>query len=628
MADTAARPDRDRGELVGSNGHATPSDMSTLMRRLGRRVIGGTVGDWQPARLIPTSGINGSDEQETRATSALLAVLPVVREFAYALLRPFGAPAGPIESFIEVPLEAADGRTLRPDGLVRIARGQKSWTALVEVKTGNNDLVRDQVECYLDIARDNGMDAVVTISNQIAPAANVHPLDVDKRKLKRVNLHHLSWAEILSTAVLQRVHRGVSDPEQAWILAELIRYLEHPRSGALDFADMGAAWVPTREAVLAGTLRPADKGLADVVSRWEQLLRFAALRLERELGSGVQVALSRKEQSDGALRQQASIAELVQRGSLSGGLRIPNTVGDIRITADIRTGRCTTEIEVAAPTEGRALTRVNWLVRQLANAPDSLRIDAFALNARSSTSELLRVVRASPAVLVPDNRIDLRRFRISAASQLGTKRGIGRGSFIDSVLGAVDGFYATVLQDLRPWVPKAPQLSRGGSAVAAAGIDTKVLPDERQFIDDGQEDRGEADGDEGSDRAPSGDGEEHDVESLVSWQSQQDDLRNERLEGHSADAESDDDDEAVDSDDRADRDDDSSAASTTADASRVAEFGSFADERGSGSFGFEPVHAERAPGGDADRRMSTDGTPSEPSDAAMPSTSQVEEHRS
>ena len=64
--------------------------------------------DWQPARLIPTSGINGPDEQETRATSALLAVLPVVREFAYGLLRPFGAPAGSIESFIEVPLEAAD----------------------------------------------------------------------------------------------------------------------------------------------------------------------------------------------------------------------------------------------------------------------------------------------------------------------------------------------------------------------------------------------------------------------------------------------------------------------------------------------------------------------------------------
>ena len=35
---------------------------------------------WHLARLIPTSGINGADEQERRATSALLdaSVLPIV----------------------------------------------------------------------------------------------------------------------------------------------------------------------------------------------------------------------------------------------------------------------------------------------------------------------------------------------------------------------------------------------------------------------------------------------------------------------------------------------------------------------------------------------------------------------
>ena len=30
---------------------------------------------WRQARLIPTSGINGAQEQESRATSALLAVM-------------------------------------------------------------------------------------------------------------------------------------------------------------------------------------------------------------------------------------------------------------------------------------------------------------------------------------------------------------------------------------------------------------------------------------------------------------------------------------------------------------------------------------------------------------------------
>ncbi len=505
-----------------------------------------TEASWQPARLIPTSGISGPDEQETRATSALLAVLPVVRDLATTLLRPFGAPPGTIETFIEVPLLHADGRTIRPDGLVRISRGQKRWTALVEVKTGNNVLGREQVESYLDIAKDNGFDAVVTISNQIAPATGVHPVEVDKRKIRKVALHHLSWAEILSAAVLQRVHHGVADPEQAWILAELIRYLEHPRSGALDFTDMGPSWVPVREAVLSGTLRANDTGATELVSRWDQLLRFAALRLERDLGSGVQVALSRREQADPTVRSAALISELVGKGTLSGSLRVPNTVGDLLIAADVRTGRCTVEVDVAAPTEGRPTTRVNWLVRQLAAAHEAVRIDAFAHMARTSASGLLHAVRADPGVLLPDPKVDLRRFRIAATSQLGTKRGVGRGSFIDSILGAIDGFYQTVLQDIRPWVAKAPQLPKPGATLAAAGIDTTVLPEEQ--LDNELRDDGTAETETGPPAVavseidsptdlPASPVSDSDAQ-LVNWDQQQDHIAEERLAGVNQTAES------------------------------------------------------------------------------------------
>jgi hypothetical protein len=43
---------------------------------------------WNLARLIPTSGINGAQEQERRATSALLAVLMSVKEFGRAITQP------------------------------------------------------------------------------------------------------------------------------------------------------------------------------------------------------------------------------------------------------------------------------------------------------------------------------------------------------------------------------------------------------------------------------------------------------------------------------------------------------------------------------------------------------------
>jgi hypothetical protein len=94
---------------------------------------------WNAARLIPTSGINGAEEQERRATSALLAVMAVVKEFSRAVLGPLGAPAGVVETYIEVPFMLGEKR-LYPDGLIRVTRGSKTWTALVEVKTGRNEL--------------------------------------------------------------------------------------------------------------------------------------------------------------------------------------------------------------------------------------------------------------------------------------------------------------------------------------------------------------------------------------------------------------------------------------------------------------------------------------------------------
>ena len=413
---------------------------------------------WHQARLIPTSGINGADEQERRATSALLAVMSAVREFGRGLTAPFGAPAGPVETFIEVPFTRPEGKCI-PDGLIRVKRGQRSWTALVEVKTGANILSAEQLETYLDVAREQGFDAVLTISNEIPPVPGQHPSKVDKRKLRKVDLHHWSWSHILAEAVMQKEHRGVADPDQAWILGELIRYLEHPRSGALEFDDMGSAWVPAREAVAAGTLRPTDPVAAEIAARFDGLLRFVSLQLGRQLGTEVVPALSRKDLADPAQHLQQLAATLGSDGVLRGGVRIPNAVGPLMVTADLRANRVTCHVDLDAPREGRPTTRVNWLIRQLRVAPDTTRVEAFLLHGRGAgTADLIRNIRDNPTVLVPDPTKELRSFRVALTSSLGTKRGRGRGSFIDSIRDAVDTFYGEVLQYIKAWTAAPPRL--------------------------------------------------------------------------------------------------------------------------------------------------------------------------
>ena len=259
---------------------------------------------WHEARLIPTSGIGGAEEQERRATSAVLAVMTSVREFGRALTQPLGWPGGRLATYIEVPFMLGEARCY-PDGLIRLTHGKQSRTALVEVKTGTNALEVQQLENYLDIAREQGFSALITISNEIPALAGQHPTKVDKKKLKKVALHHYSWSQILSEAVMQKEHRGVADPAQAWILGELIRYLEHPRSGALEFDDMGPSWVPVRDGVGAGTIRATDKAAIEVAARFDALMRYVSLRLGRRLGTDVTPVLSRRETADPALRAQA-----------------------------------------------------------------------------------------------------------------------------------------------------------------------------------------------------------------------------------------------------------------------------------------------------------------------------------
>ncbi len=229
--------------------------------------------------------LSGPDaaEQERRATSALLAVVGSVREFGRALTTRFGAPAGQVETFIEVPFNRGDDPYV-PDGLIRVTRGQRSWTALVEVKTGAGELRSEQVEACLDIAREQRFDAVFTISNLITAADERHPIAIDGWKTKKVGVYHLSWAEIRFRCQLLIENRSVADATQEYILGEFLRYLDHARSGAEKFDDMGSHWVTVRDSIVAGTLRPTDKGLPFVAERFDQLAHYLCLHLGGLLG--------------------------------------------------------------------------------------------------------------------------------------------------------------------------------------------------------------------------------------------------------------------------------------------------------------------------------------------------------
>ena len=435
---------------------------------------------WHAARLIPTTGIGGQDEQEERATSSLLAVMQAVPDFGRALLRHVDAPSGRIRTFSEVRFTSAadakgDKKVSIPDGVIVIDRGKMEWRCLVEVKTGTAALRPEQVSTYLDLARDHGIQAVLTISNQITSAPSESPFVVDPRKLKKVALRHLSWWHIMTEAIDQHRHRGVTDPDQAWILGELIAYLDNERSGASGFTDMGDKWVSVRDGARALTLRAKDPAAREVAERWVEFTQWLALGLRQVLGREVSLGWSRTQSP--TERLDHLVEELATAGRLAASIKVPGAVNPVAITVDLRSRLVTTSVEIGAPRDGRAKTRITWLLRQLRDAPPRVRIDATFPLAKETTSAMLTEALKNPDVLLwsRDPKREPRSFTVAMSREMGIKRGKGQGSFVAESKQQVTDFYRLVVQSLKPWSSGAPKLP--APPAEASPVATPTPPD-------------------------------------------------------------------------------------------------------------------------------------------------------
>jgi hypothetical protein len=75
----------------------------------------------------------------------------------------------------------------------------------------------------------------------------------------------------------------------------------------------------------------------------------------------------------------------------------------------------------------------------------------------SGPARTLAEAREDPRVLIADPAHELRAFTLSLAASAGGARGQNHGSFVKSVLGAVEKFYAEVVQHIKPWAPGPPR---------------------------------------------------------------------------------------------------------------------------------------------------------------------------
>ena len=273
-----------------------------------------------------------------------------------------------VRTFTEVTLadtpEELAGR--RPDGLIVVETGRRTWSALVEAKVRRSALEADQIEAYLKLARANGIDAVVTISNAFAAVPHHHPIRVS-RVPKGVGLFHWSWISILTHAKVLLAAKGVDDPEQRFLLDELVRFLSHASTGVMGFDRMDAHWKGIVASVVAGAALPNSDAVADTVANWHQECRNLALGLMERVNSNVAIRLPRAHRDDPRRRVTEEAERLRGASVLAVEFDVPDAASPIKVEADLRTRSIGVAMTLRAPEDRKsARARANWLLRQLA----------------------------------------------------------------------------------------------------------------------------------------------------------------------------------------------------------------------------------------------------------------------
>ncbi|MER8369029.1 hypothetical protein [Mesorhizobium sp. M1378] len=431
------------------------------------------------ARLFP---VLADTSKEGRTLSILLACLETVEEFGKSLLADLGVKAGgrtKIEAYTEVVLKKGGEKTARPDGLLILKTGAKSWTALVEAKVGNSELTMEQLDSYLEIAKMNGIDALITISNQFAPLPSHHPVQLSNASLRKATLLHWSWMYVLTQATLQLGNSDIEDKEQRVILNEMVRFLSHPSAGVKSFDQMPASWTTVAGTIQAGgTVSAKSNDAQEVVGAWYQETRDLCLILSRQLGEEVDVKVPRIHVSDPVLRLKTDAQGLATENCLRAKFVVPNTAAAIEVSADFRKRSVFASMRVAAPTDRKSTkARLNWLLRQLQKSkPDGIHIRLFWPGRGPFTQHPLTALRDRPES-AEDNGKVVTSFEVVFARDLGG-RFAQRKNFIIDLEQAIPDFYEQVGQHLKAWQPQAPKIK--DDRLDATDVSTEALREEAE----------------------------------------------------------------------------------------------------------------------------------------------------
>jgi len=439
----------------------------------------------ETARLFP---VLSTTSKEGRTTSIVLATLTKVEEFGAALLATVGQKVGKkadLSTFTEVVFkdQKINGKD-RPDGLVVLRVGKREWRALIEAKVGNNLLEQDQIERYRNIAKSNGIDCVITLSNQFATSPKHHPIEAVRKSRSKVPVYHWSWMKVLTTADLLISKGEIKDADQLFILNELRRFLSHESAGVKGFEKMPSEWSSINKLVSSGGSIPAkSEDAMAVIGAWHQETKDLSLILSRLTEAHVSERLSRKHAADPSLRLKDEISLIRDENKLYCSLDIPDAAAPLEVTADISRRSFDIGMTLRAPEDKvSSKARLNWLLRQVKTVDiDDIFVRLNWPGASEATQFPLEQLREDADVIDEGkNHLSVLSFHVFISKRVGA-RFTQQGNFIVDLEKYVPEYYDKVGSLLSVWKKPAPKIKSDRSS--AIDVTPSAISEESDSFD-------------------------------------------------------------------------------------------------------------------------------------------------
>lgn len=420
------------------------------------------------ARLFP---VLADTSRENRMASIFLSVVPMVPALAEAVFGTVGVRIGKrskVETFTEIVLNDSSDIKNRPDGLIVVTNAKSTWTALVEAKIGKAELAPDQVTRYLEAAKANGIDAVITISNQFVARADQSPLSLPKLTLRKAGLYHWSWIWLRTQCEIIAYQQCVEGREQQFILSELLRLLEHPGTGVERFSQMPSSWKDVVQSVSnQEKLKKTSTEVEETVAAWHSETRDLSLQLSSHVGQAVKVRMERKHLSDPGERLKDGVRTLAEENVLRAAFDVPDGAADIDLVADLARKTTIVGMKLKAPQDRKSTkARVNWLLRMLKEDDPRLHIRAHWPGRKPPSQKDLATLRNDPDAIDGDQSGAVPHSFEVLLIEAGAKRFSGRRTFIEDVERIVPEFYDLAFQYLRAWQAPPPKPVRTAAITA------------------------------------------------------------------------------------------------------------------------------------------------------------------